>query len=169
MPAQSARAPVGLRESQTDKEQFHRAAVMRLQQQYLGVQTKLDRAYDDLLAGRLSEELWLRKSREWENELREIKVQTDKVEAAGHDYSVTGSRILELAKQAYSLFVRQDPPEQARLLRTLLSNCTFERGSLCPTYSKPFDLLVQGNETGDWLGGRDSNPDNVVQSHVSYR
>ena len=25
--------------------------------------------------------------------------------------------------------------------------------------------------TGDfvWLGGRDSNPDNVVQSHVSYR
>jgi|SoiMethySBSTD1v2_1073268.scaffolds.fasta_scaffold01794_20 hypothetical protein len=21
----------------------------------------------------------------------------------------------------------------------------------------------------DWLGGRDSNPDNVVQSHVSYR
>jgi hypothetical protein len=23
--------------------------------------------------------------------------------------------------------------------------------------------------TVDWLGGRDSNPDNVVQSHVSYR
>jgi hypothetical protein len=22
---------------------------------------------------------------------------------------------------------------------------------------------------GSWLGGRDSNPDNVVQSHVSYR
>ena len=21
----------------------------------------------------------------------------------------------------------------------------------------------------EWLGGRDSNPDNVVQSHVSYR
>ncbi len=26
------------------------------------------------------------------------------------------------------------------------------------------------DETGrKWLGGRDSNPDNVVQSHVSYR
>jgi hypothetical protein len=31
------------------------------------------------------------------------------------------------------------------------------------------DLLVRGNETEDWLGGRDSNPDNVVQSHGSYR
>ena len=25
------------------------------------------------------------------------------------------------------------------------------------------------NDLGNWLGGRDSNPDNVVQSHVSYR
>ena len=25
------------------------------------------------------------------------------------------------------------------------------------------------NELGIWLGGRDLNPDNVVQSHVSYR
>ena len=32
-----------------------------------------------------------------------------------------------------------------------------------PTYTSPFDLFVKGNETGDWLGGRDSNPDNVVQ------
>jgi len=24
-------------------------------------------------------------------------------------------------------------------------------------------------DLGAWLGGRDSNPDNVVQSHVSYR
>jgi hypothetical protein len=28
-------------------------------------------------------------------------------------------------------------------------------------------LITQGKFL--WLGGRDSNPDNVVQSHVSYR
>lgn len=32
-----------LRDSQDDKERFHRAAVMRLQQRYLGIQLKLDR------------------------------------------------------------------------------------------------------------------------------
>jgi hypothetical protein len=58
---------------------------------------------------------------------------------------------------------------QARLLKMLVSNCTFDRGSLLVAYVKPFDLLVNGNESGDWLGGRDSNPDNVIQSHVSYR
>jgi hypothetical protein len=31
-----------------------------------------------------------------------------------------------------------------------------------PKYGEDLDLAM-------WLGGRDSNPDNVVQSHVSYR
>jgi hypothetical protein len=29
--------------------------------------------------------------------------------------------------------------------------------------------LLRNQQVEDWLGGRDSNPDNVVQSHVSYR
>jgi site-specific DNA recombinase len=158
-----------LRDSQADKEQFHRTALMHLQQQYLAVQARLDRAYDDQIAGRISEELWRRKSGEWEMELASIRRETAKHEQASHSYSETGSKILELAKQAHSLFIRQDPSEQARLVRTLVSNSTFDRGSLSVTYVKPFDLLVQGNESGNWLGDRDSNPDNRVQSAVSYR
>jgi site-specific DNA recombinase len=158
-----------LRESQADKEKSHRTAVMRLQQQYLSVQAKLDRAYEDRLAGRISDELWSRKSAEWEAELESTRRETAKHERASHDYGVTGSNILELAKTAHKLFVQQKPVEQARLLKTLLSNCTFDRGTLCPTYNKPFDLLVVGNETGDWLGGRDLNPDNVVQRRKPRR
>jgi hypothetical protein len=32
----------------------------------------------------------------------------------------------------------------------------FDRGSLSVAYVKPFDLLVEGNESGDWLGRRES-------------
>jgi hypothetical protein len=60
-------------------------------------------------------------------------------------------KILELAKQAENLYKSQDPTEQRRLLETVLSNCAFDRGSLSPTYSLPFDLLVRGNETSDVL------------------
>ena len=74
------------------------------------------------------------------------------------DYSVTGSKIVELAKNAHNLFIQQDPVEQARLLKMLLSNCTFDRGSLCPVYNKPFDMFVAGNENGDWRREWDSNP-----------
>ncbi len=157
-----------LRESQGDKERFHRTAIMQLQQQYLAIQAKLDRAYEDRVGGRITDELWLRKSGEWEAELASVRRETAKHEKASHDYGATGSRILELAKDAHNLFIRQDPNEQARLLKTLVSNCTFDRGSLSVAYVKPFDLLVDGNERGigfpatnelakrvSWLGVRD--------------
>ena len=63
---------------------------------------------------------------------------------------LTAENTLELAKKAEILFKSQSPSEQRRLLETVLSNCTFDRGTLCRTYTKPFDLLVKGNETGNW-------------------
>ena len=64
------------RESQGDKEHFHRTALMQLQQRYLTVQAKLDRAYDDRLAGRITDELWERKSGEWEAGLESVRRET---------------------------------------------------------------------------------------------
>lgn len=89
-----------LRASQGDKERFHRTALGQLQQRYLAVQGKLDRAYDDWLAGQITDEMWSRKSAEWETELQTIRRETAKHEQASHDYAVTGSKILELAKSA---------------------------------------------------------------------
>jgi hypothetical protein len=144
-----------LRESQADQERFHRTATMQLQQRHLGIQNKLDRPYDDRLAGRITDELWERRSREWEAELVAVRRETARHDAASRDYMVTGLSILELAKDAPRLFESQNPAEQVRLLRTLVSNCVFYRGSLSVAYIKPFDLLVEGNENGDWLGVRD--------------
>jgi hypothetical protein len=152
-----------LRESQADKEREHHRALLVQQQQFQRVQQMLDRAYEDRLAGTISEDLWLRRSREWELELSRLRTDLERRETAGARYMLLGSQILELARGAKSLFLRQDPAEQRRLLKTLLSNCSLKAGSLCPAYRKPFDALVCGNETGNWLGGRDSNPDNVVR------
>jgi hypothetical protein len=145
-----------LRESQSDKETFVRAT-MRLQQQQLTIRAKLDRAYDDRLSGRIPDDLWTSKSAELEEELRRVRAEMAGHERASHDYERTGLQILELAQTAYSLYVTQNAHEQARLLKTLLSNCTFDRGTLCSTYRKPFDLFAQGSETGDWLLRLDSN------------
>ena len=37
------------------------------------------------------------------------------------------------------------------------------------TENHPVLQVVENTRQISWLGGRDSNPDNVVQSHVSYR
>jgi hypothetical protein len=78
-------------------------------------------------------------------------------EVASQAYETAGLQILELAQTAYSSYGAKNPHEQARLIKTLVSNSTFDRGSLSPTYVKPFDVFAKGSETGDWLATLDSN------------
>ena len=55
----------------------------------------------------------------------------------------TGIQVLELANQAYDLYIRQDLTQQRRLLDVVLSNCSLEGEGLKPSYRRPFDLLAK--------------------------
>ena len=118
----------------------------------------LDRAYDDRLERHISDDLWSRKSAELEDQLQRVRADLSRTDRAVPRYAVTGREILELTQRAPALYVTQNPAEQARLLKTLLSNCAFDRGSLTPTYNKPFDIFVDGTESGNWLLSLDSVP-----------
>jgi len=140
-----------LRESQTDKEKFVRTSMLRLQQQQMLLRSKLDRVYEDRLSDAIPEELWNSKSAALQDELRQVRTEMERHEVASQAYETAGLQILELAQTAYSSYVAKNPHEQARLIKTLVSNSTFDRGSLSPTYVKPFDVFAKGSETGDWL------------------
>ena len=146
-----------LRASDDGAEKRRVCDLRQIEQRRRAAATKLDRGYDDFVSGRISEDFWTRKSQEWEAELQTVEAEQARLEVPRPDATATAEKILELAKQAENLYKSQDPTEQRRLLETVLSNCTFDRGSLSPTYSSPFDLLVRGNETGDWRAQQDSN------------
>ena len=114
-----------LRESQTDKEKFVRTSILRLQQQQLLLRSKLDRVYEDRLSDQIPEELWTAKSVELQQELRRVRTEMERHEIASQAYETAGLQILELAQTAYSSYVVKNPSEQARLVKTLVSNSTF--------------------------------------------
>ena len=99
----------------------------------------------------------MRKSAERETELATIAGELSRLSRPTPAYVAIGEKILELAKTAHCRYLEQDPTEQRRLLDAVLSNTTFDRGTLCPTYVKPFDLLARCRETGNWRRGWDSN------------
>jgi len=135
-----------LLESQRDKREFHAESIASLQKRQDHVQRLLDRAYEDKVGGKISETMWERKSAEWESELIDIQHRIRAHESANTNYYKTGVAILELANSAYDMYLQESREEQRKLLNTLLSNCTFYRGSLCPTYKKPFDILAKGSD-----------------------
>ena len=83
---------------------------------------------------------------------------TQGLEEIEPDRVLNSGRILELANEAYSLYVGQNSRERARLLRMVLSNCHLDAVSVYPTYRKPFDLICGAAQTGEWYAWRDSNP-----------
>jgi site-specific DNA recombinase len=145
-----------LRDDDGNAAQARIEARQRLENRRRKVLAKLDRGYEDLIEGRITEDFWNRKSGDWEDERCTIETELARLAQTNGQVAVTAEKVLELAKKAEFLYKTQDPAEERRLLETVLSNCIFDRGSLCPTYSKPFDLFAQGNETGNWRRGWDS-------------
>ena len=63
-------------------------------------------------------------------------------------------------------------PARQRSADKVSSFCQDSIGKPVTTPNRPSKTGTKALEDGeleDWLGGRDSNPDTMVQSHVSYR
>jgi site-specific DNA recombinase len=134
------------------------AQQMRLEQRLSSIiRHRIDHAYLDKLDGKISEEFWLAKHAEWQEEADGVALALSGLQTASPDRLLAAHRILELANRAYSLYLRQNASEQGKLLRMVLSNCATDGASLYPQYRKPFDLIFQRARTEEWRALRDSN------------
>jgi site-specific DNA recombinase len=140
-----------LRESHTDEQAYHDEQVAALERRRAAIQEKMDRAYEDLLDGKISEDLWQRKSADWRDQQVGIRAAMEDHERANACYFDEGFRILGLASRAHDLWLTQEQGERRKLLNLLLSNCSFDGESLRATYRKPFCWIAEGHQCSDWL------------------
>ena len=141
--------------SRADRLRSERA---RLQQRLAAIRTRMDQAYTDKLDGKITAEFWERKNAEWLREEQQVQFALAGLKQADEPARLlTASRTLELANKAYSLYLRQNPAQQAKLLKMVLSNCKIDVVTLTPTYRKPFDLIFARAENDEWRARRDSN------------
>jgi len=122
------------------------------------IQTRMKKAFQEKLEGRVPEELWKSLCEDWEKELTEINCQLQSLEDLTDSKYDFARQAIELAQQADRLYLSAEPPQKRKLLNSVLSNCELKEGTLYPTYKKPFDILSQGHESEKWRRDWDSNP-----------
>ena len=132
----------------------HRAG---LEQRLAAVRRRMDQGYQDKQDGKIPEDFWERKMSEWRAEEQRIQAALDGLRESNGECLLSAKRTLELANKAYSLYVKQNPIEQAKLLRFVLLNCSIDAVSLYPTYKKPFDVIFQRAKNEEWSGREDLN------------
>ena len=130
----------------------------RLNRELNTLRTRMDGAYSDKLDGKISEDFWQRKQVDWQAEELRITTRLGGLKEPSKENTLADvRRILELAQNAYSLYVTQKPSEQAELFRTVLLNCAIDSVSLYPTYKKQFDLIAKRAKDEEWSGRADLN------------
>jgi site-specific DNA recombinase len=133
-----------LRKSSEQEKGFREAEVEKLKDEHAELERKIDRMYEDRLSGTVSPEFWRRKYAEYWDRKEMVGVRIKAYEGAHDNYLSEGLRILELAQEAYSLYVRQDSFEQRKLLDMILSNCQLKDGKIVADFCKFFQILADG-------------------------
>ncbi len=95
---------------------------------------RVNALYVDKLDGKIDGDFYDRMAGEWRGELWRLLREIDRHEGAEQSYMVEGVQILELAKRALSLFARQAPRQERRLLNFILSNCSWEDSEVIATF-----------------------------------
>jgi len=133
-----------LRSSHGDEMAYRENARRELESQRKALQGKMDQLYEDKLAGAVSTSFWQRKQAEYSRQQDHVLSMLEEHTHADRNYVETGTRILELAKRAYSLYIDQTPDEQSKLVSIIASNCTLQGGKVNVELREVFRILADG-------------------------
>jgi len=100
--------------------------------------------------GSINKEEYLEEVRSVDKELGQITEKLSRVEEVDHDFYLTAGLIIELARNSGELSKRSEDEERRLLIKTVLSNVTWNGEKLSYTYNAPFDTLQKIAESLIW-------------------
>ena len=138
-----------LKLSHKDKKQFHTQSISRLQAEQTKIQTRLSTMYEDKLDGRITQEFFDIKSKEWKVEMDKLNKAIQNHQRANFNYQEQGIKYLEMAHTAYENFIGQTPVEKRRLVTAMIHSSSWKDGNLDIKFRLPFDVIAVSNSQND--------------------
>ena len=113
----------GLKKSNENKDVYHKEAIRSLRQEYDAIQIRLSRLTDLLLDQSITKDFYDNKLKEMKQKQYDINIQLENHTRADENYYITASTVLNLAKNALSLFESSEVLEKRAMLNFILQNC----------------------------------------------
>jgi hypothetical protein len=139
-----------LRAEHAQKSGDHKLQVTSLRRRYEMLQTYMDKAYDDKLAGELTPEEWREKNERWRREREETYTKMQALDSMKDEYIENGVLLIELAQRSEILYKEATSEERRQLIEIISSNRVLRDGTIEIIYRKPFDLLAASTSEGKW-------------------
>ena len=131
-----------LKNTHKDKQEYHNSIIKSIQKEYDEIQSKKDRLVDMFINLSITQDVYDKKMSEFETKHQELGIQLEEHTQADHEYHITVSRVLDLAKRASQIFESSEVNEKRQILGILLSNCRISEGKLLWELKSPFDVIA---------------------------
>lgn len=103
---------------------------------------RLSKLYDDRSDGVITDDFYFEKRDDWQKELDELCFTFEKVATSNRTLIDDANIIIELSKDAYSLYLRQTPKEKAELMKLLTIELLFDGQNLIITPHSAFANII---------------------------
>jgi site-specific DNA recombinase len=112
----------------------------------------IDKAYDDKLAGHITEEYWQRRVEEWRDEEEQLSERLTGLDPTlRREWANETERTLRSANRALSKYVSlDDVSSKADVLRRYASGYVVDVDGVTPVWRRPFDLIANRAEVEEW-------------------
>ena len=134
-----------LKEGHADEISFREKATGELDRRYVVATQRLDKLYDDKIDGKISDDFYQKKFQQYKVEQDEIMDSLNKHKNANLKYYEMGATVLQVAKQAWKIYVNRNTPEMVDdkrlLLSHIFSNTTINGKNIEVSYHKAFKII----------------------------
>lgn len=120
------------------------------------IESDKKKSFQSMLDGHIDIDFFKTVTNDYQKQLESIDYRLSNLShSISNDFDVA-KKAIELSYQAESLYLKSNPEQKRRILKSLLSNCHLTGVTLYPTYKKAFSIFAKGVESGNKLGDRDS-------------
>lgn len=147
----------GIRDSFKDKIAYHNSLIEQLNQHLKRLQNRIDQAYLDKLDGKIGEDFWQTKTKEWSTEKDNILTKLHAAQRADINYLENAEFILELSKNAAQMFKSGSVEKKRRIINILTSNCVYQSGNIDVELKPVFAMILNSVKNEEWCAWQDSN------------
>lgn len=131
-----------LKDSHEDKITYHEKALEALNAKQQQILKRISKIYDDKIDGKISEEFYYSKLKEYKQEETAVIESIKKYSDVNFKYYDFGVNFYDLSQKSKEVFLRAEPEEKRRLIKLVFSSLVLDEGKLIAEYSKPFQLLA---------------------------
>lgn len=134
---------IALKDIHSKKIEYCNSSRERIEKQVHLLQKRIDSIYIDKIDEKISEEFWLEKHNQWQKEKEILSSKLNSLNTADKNYFINANLILELAKNAHRLYLRQSSEEKRALIKLVCSNFSYKDKELDITLHSPFQEIVE--------------------------